>query len=190
MLKKELRKMYLEKRRGLAPGDRAAMSEAIAEGFFASFDIAAAAFVHCFLSIEKFAEIDTSPIFDRIWSEFPRTRMVVPRVDVEKSALEHLQITRSTPLFESDWSISEPVSDDFVEASQIDIVLVPLLVVDRRGFRVGYGKGLYDKFLVNCRRDCKKIGLSLFPPIEKIDDTNENDVRLDYCLTPDSLIKF
>jgi 5-formyltetrahydrofolate cyclo-ligase len=55
---------------------------------------------------------------------------------------------------------------------------------DRRGFRVGYGKGFYDKFLSECRADCLKIGLSYFEPIDEISDAQNFDVRLDCCITP------
>jgi len=67
-------------------------------------------------------------------------------------------------------------------------VLVPLLCFDRRGHRVGYGRGYYDRFLARCRHDCKKIGLSFFEPLAEIDDVHEGDVELNYCVTPDGVI--
>ena len=67
---------------------------------------------------------------------------------------------------------------------------MPLLCCDRRGFRVGYGKGFYDKFLSRCRPDCLKIGLSFFEPTEIIADINDYDVKLDYCVTPENRYKF
>lgn len=72
----------------------------------------------------------------------------------------------------------------------LDAVLVPLIAFDARGFRVGYGKGFYDRFLKTCRADCLKIGLSLFPPVEKIADTADFDVKLDACATPEKIWRF
>jgi len=69
-------------------------------------------------------------------------------------------------------------------------VIVPLLAIDKRGHRVGYGKGYYDKLLSQCKPTCMKVGVTLFEPIEEIEDVNEMDVPLDYCLTPASYIKF
>ena len=63
--------------------------------------------------------------------------------------------------------------------SEIDVVLVPLLCSDGQGYRVGYGKGFYDRFLVKCRPDCRKIGLSYFPPVDRIEDVTESDVKMD-----------
>ncbi len=74
--------------------------------------------------------------------------------------------------------------------SSIDWVLVPLLAFDRRGHRVGYGKGFYDRFLAGCRSDARKIGLSLFAPVVAIDDIGSQDVALDAVVTPDRVWTF
>jgi len=76
------------------------------------------------------------------------------------------------------------------EVELIDIALVPLLCFDLIGHRVGYGGGYYDKFLAACRPDCKKVGLSVFDPVESISDIEPHDVRLDFAITPDRLWKF
>ena len=70
------------------------------------------------------------------------------------------------------------------------MVLVPLLCFDRSGHRVGYGKGYYDRFLRKCRADCKKIGLSMFDPVDEITDAGESDVRLDLVITPTATVSF
>ena len=43
-------------------------------------------------------------------------------------------------------------------------MIIPLLAFDNKGARVGYGKGLYDRFLAQCNPNCIKIGVSLFEP--------------------------
>ena len=60
----------------------------------------------------------------------------------------------------------------------------------KKGHRVGYGKGFYDKFLSECKPDAIKIGLSFFEPEELITDVFESDVKLDYCVTPNSIHAF
>ncbi|MEP6904112.1 MAG: 5-formyltetrahydrofolate cyclo-ligase, partial [Actinomycetota bacterium] len=183
MTKAELRKIYLEKRKSLAPAEIKQKSAQLAELFFQSFNLSKIHFLHCFLPIERFNEIDTRMIFHRIWQEFPHIETLVPRVNFQKTEIENLKFTPVTELVQNAWLIDEPAHNELVESEKIDAVLVPLLCFDRRGFRAGYGKGFYDKLLKTCRQDCKKIGLSYFPPVEKIADINEFDVRLDYCLT-------
>jgi len=190
MTKRELRKNYLEKQKNLAPKELEEKGVQIAELFFESFDLKKINFLHCFLPIEKFHEIDTKQIFRRIWFEFSHIETLVPRVNFETGEIENLKFTPATELVRNAWMIHEPAHHDLVESTLIDAVLVPLLCFDRKGFRVGYGKGFYDKFLKNCRADCLKIGLNYFPPIGEIEDVNEFDVRLDYCLTPNEIYQF
>ena len=190
MLKKELRKIYIEKRKSLSEEDRRRQSEAIADRFFANSDLAKINFLHCFLSIEKFGEIDTKLILERLWREFPQIQTVVPRINRQKDELESLLFAPETVLVQNNWQIHEPAHDETIESALIDLVIVPLLCFDTSGFRVGYGKGYYDKFLSSCRPDCLKIGISYFAPVDKIEDVHEFDVKLDFCVTPEEIWKF
>jgi 5-formyltetrahydrofolate cyclo-ligase len=189
MLKAELRKIYLARQKSLAADERRARSEAICKLFFRNFDLSKTRFLHGFLPIEKFNEIDTRLIFERIWREFPHLETLVPRVDFETGEIENLKFSAHTGLAANRWQIDEPAHDETIETEKIDLILVPLLCFDSKGFRVGYGKGFYDKFLKNCRTDTVKIGLSYFAPIDEIEDTREFDVRLDFCITPEKVFK-
>ena len=84
----------------------------------------------------------------------------------------------------------EPAGGKPVSEDQIDVVIVPLLVFDEKGNRVGYGKGFYDRFLSRCREDVIKIGLSFFDAEKRIDDTDEFDIPLTYCITPGKIYEF
>ena len=189
MIKSELRKAYLEKRRELSGYERERLSELIANNFFDRFDLSQTKFLHAFISIDRFNELDTSKIFERLWRDFPDVQTLVPRVDSESNEIISLRFAAASELVKNAWGIPEPVGDEFVEPRVIDIVLVPGLCFDRVGHRVGYGKGYYDRFLKQCRPDCVKIGLSFFEPIERIDDIHDGDVRLDYMVTPDCVQK-
>jgi 5-formyltetrahydrofolate cyclo-ligase len=68
--------------------------------------------------------------------------------------------------------------------------LVPLLAFDPKGYRVGFGRGYYDKYLSLCKPDVIKIGLSYFEPVEVIDDVQDFDVPLSYCITTDNVYAF
>lgn len=190
MKKKNLRKIYLGRQDSLSQPDRTDRSLSVSERFLKKFDLEKIRSLHVFLSIEAKSEIDTSTIFGAIWSRYPQIKTIVPRVDFEKDVLEHLQYDSKTPLKTSHWGIPEPVGDELVDENEIDLVLVPMLCFDERGYRVGHGKGYYDKFLVKCRDDCLKIGLSMFDPVERIEDVQDFDVSLDYCVTPEKIWKF
>lgn len=65
-----------------------------------------------------------------------------------------------------------------------EVVFIPLLAYDKNGNRIGYGKGFYDRFLDKCSTETIKIGLSFFDQEQHIIDVSENDVKLNYCVTP------
>lgn len=190
MKKNELRKIYLEKRKRLSSETLQKGSFRISERFFQKFNLNQIRFLHLFLPIKKFNEIDTSPIFEKIWQNFPQIQILIPKVDFQTQEIKHLKFNRDTKLIKNIWQIDEAENSEDIEDQKIDMVLVPLLCFDKKGFRIGYGKGFYDKFLEKCRSDCRKIGLSFFPPLEKISDTDKFDVRLDFCLTPDDFFTF
>lgn len=189
MTKSELRKLYLQKQKALSPAERAEKSRALAERFFESFDLTGIRYLHCFIALEKFNEIDTLPIFQRVWRDHPDIATLVPRIEPDGHGLSHLHFKADTELVRNSWEISEPASGEHVEPRKIDMVLVPLLAFDARGHRTGYGKGFYDRFLARCRPDCLKIGLSYFSPADEIDDAGEHDIALDAFVTPDGVYR-
>lgn len=184
MTKAELRRIYLAKQKDISPADRMRLSREIAERFFAQFDLSSINFLHCFIPIEKFNEIDTTPIFQKLWTEFPRIKTLVPRVNFETGSMEGVTYSAGTELIQNKWGIGEPAAGELFSEEVVDLVLVPGIAFDADCHRVGYGKGFYDRFLRNCRSDCVKVGASYFPPVASIMDIAEHDVRLDHCLTP------
>jgi 5-formyltetrahydrofolate cyclo-ligase len=190
MTKAGLRKIYLEKQKALSLEERVSKSRQIAARFFDSVGLGNIKTLHCFIPIEKFNEIDTMLIFDRLWREFPGVQTVAPRVDSGTGEMRSLKFARETELIKNAWEIHEPVHHETVDTGEIDVVLVPLLCCDRQGHRVGYGKGFYDRFLAVCRPDCLKIGLSYFPPVARIEDIHPGDISLDRMVTPDGPVDF
>jgi 5-formyltetrahydrofolate cyclo-ligase len=95
-------------------------------------------------------------------------------------------------LIENTWGILEPSGEnqEKILSKQIDLVIIPLLIFDKEGNRVGYGKGFYDRFLQQCRPETLKIGLCLEEPVETIEDINEYDVKMNFCITPIKIYKF
>lgn len=170
--------------RSLSAEERAEKSQKIADSLFQVLPLDRPTVLHCFIAIEKFNEVDTTVIFRRLWNGFSQVTTVVPRVDMQTGEMRHLKFTPDTELVKNIWEIYEPEHNEYVETGEIDVVLVPLLCFDRQLHRVGYGKGFYDRFLLNLRLDSRTIGVSYFSPIDKLDDTHEGDIALGMCVTP------
>ncbi|HEV8590766.1 MAG TPA: 5-formyltetrahydrofolate cyclo-ligase [Pyrinomonadaceae bacterium] len=189
MVKSELRKIYLEKTAAISSADRDLASCDIASHFFTYFDELSIHSLHCFLPIEKFNEIDTTRIIHGVWKNHPQVKVVVPRVNFETDEMESIPYTADSETKHNRWLIPEPLEGEMIDAVAIDLVIVPLVCVDKSGHRVGYGKGFYDRFLKQVRTDCVKVGLSYFPPVASIEDVHEGDVPLDFVVTPEMIYR-
>lgn len=137
---------------------------------------------HLFLSMVEKKEVQTAPIMEWLWHSGKKT--IVPKADFKTRSLSHFFYTPQTPLARSTHGIAEPLGAEPADVQRIDVILVPLVAFDKRGNRVGYGAGFYDRFLRSCRPDSLKIGLSLFEPIDRILDTDAYDFPLTHCVTP------
>ena len=190
MKKHALRKDFLHRRAELSNSEKSDLEWRIFERFIHGIEFGSALFLHHFIPLKSKAEIEVLRLVELISERVEVLTAVVPRVDAETGELVHLAIEGDTTFAESSMGILEPVGSELVTEDRIDLVLVPLLCFDRTGHRVGYGGGYYDRFLSRCRPDCLKVGLSFFDPVEAIDDVDENDVRLDFCVTPHEVYEF
>jgi len=190
MTKEELRKIYLQKRLSLSEAEYTKLNFQLYQNFFTGVDLSFIKILHTFLPLEKNKEPDTWLIIDRIRREFPHIRISIPRVNDQLEELENIFFEGLHQLQNNKWGIPEPKQGTPTDPERIDMVLVPMLIFDKHGHRVGYGKGYYDKFLSLCRKDCKRVGISLFEPIETIEAVNDLDVPLQYCVTPSTLYSY
>ena len=142
---------------------------------------------HLFMASEQNKEIDTAHLLSVLQGK--DKQIVIPKI-LDDYELEHYLLFDQTPLKMSHWGIPEPQSGIKINSNQIDVVFVPLLIFDLQGHRIGYGKGYYDRFLVKCRKETIKVGLSYFDPIEKIDDIQSHDIPIDFGITRDRIYEF
>lgn len=182
-LKKELRKEYLSKRKELSDQDILQLDQALFQEFKA-YSLAGMRFIHFFLPIQKYREPNTLRLIHWILKDHPEINIVLSKSNIETNLMEHYLWDNQQEIKGNRWGIDEPQGGTKVLPQQLDAVIIPLLAFDKKGNRVGYGKGFYDRFLADCRKDCKKIGLSHFNPIEEIEDINPYDAPLDACITP------
>lgn len=190
MDKKELRKAYLEKRKRMPPEERALKSRLIANLFFEQIYSEQYENIHLFLPIMKFHEIDTWVIVDELTRQKSPSKIVISRSDTGSGLMTNYYYNPAERLVENKWGIPEQETGELCDTMKIDMVLIPLLVFDRKGHRAGYGKGFYDRFLKECRHDALKVGLSFEPPVDEIDDAAGHDIRLDLAITPDEIYYF
>ena len=128
-------------------------------------------------------EVDTHRLIDEALKT--GKRVVVPRCQTETKALELYEIRDRKHLvpgvlglLEPDPAVTKPVS-----AEEADLVLVPGVVFDRQGNRIGRGAGFYDRFLKALKPSVFKMGLAYAFQIVPSVPVEPHDVKLDRVLT-------
>ena len=190
MTKKELRKIYKEKRLALAPQEILKLDDLLLIQFQRlSFNGNVQVLMDYFAMAHN-GEIDTHLFARYLQHLVPGLQIAYPVINFADCTMQPFLANGETEVKDNVYSIAEPVNGLPIEPTDIDVVFVPLLAFDNEGYRVGYGKGFYDRFLKLCRNDVVTIGFSYFEAVDKIEDTNQFDVPLNYCITPQQLYEF
>lgn len=120
-------------------------------------------------------ELSTREFIDK-WSG--RKRFFLPRVNGVN--LDILPYDRSR-LELGAFHIEEPVGDELTDPAEIELIVVPAVAYDRRGNRLGRGKGFYDRLLSTTK--ATKIGVGYdFQLVDEI-DVEPHDIPMDMVIT-------
>jgi 5-formyltetrahydrofolate cyclo-ligase len=187
MHKKDLRSKYKVLRAQLTENKLEEMSLTIANKLL-TLPIWEKTYFHVFLPIAEQKELDTELILHLLSGK--DKEIIISKSNFETRNMTHFLLTDNTKIKKNKYNIPEPVDGIEVPSNKIDVVFVPLLAFDKQGHRVGYGKGFYDVFLSECKPETIKIGLSFFEAEELIADIYETDVKLDYCVSPNTIYEF
>jgi len=145
-------------------------------------------YFHVYLAIEHNREPNTFPIINGLINN--DKKIIISKTDFLQQSMTHYQFEKDTVLHSNKWGIPEPIDARLANENQIDVVIVPLLAMDRKGNRLGYGKGYYDRFLSSLNPKVKKIGLSMSPPLDSLPFVEAHDIGLDYGITPEETLIF
>ena len=189
MIKKEIRKVYIDKRNELSADEIKEMSGRIVDNF-RSLALQGARILLSYYPIPERREFDVTICEQLLTLENENLQVAWPKLLPDNINMQAIALHKHTVLAENRYNILEPVNDEFIDPQLIDVIFVPLLGFDSKGYRVGYGKGFYDRYLPKCAQDVVKIGFSFFEAIDAVDDVNEYDVPLNYCITPMRVYEF
>lgn len=137
-VKAELRKRTLALRDEIPAEQRIEMSLAAAEHAASNIDIEPGTIVSGFFPIRS--EIDIRPLMDAM--RIRGARLCVPAV-LDRQTIEFRELVRGANLIDTGFGTSGPGPDAEVLAPQL--LLMPLAAFDKRGHRIGYGAGHYDR---------------------------------------------
>ena len=184
--KKDLRKKAIIQRNSVCPESISKKSEMIAERLiFHSWYLQSNTI---FIYVSKDNEVETRQVIKGALSM--GKNVCVPRI-VRKERMDAVPIKKPEEDLEPGiLGIDEPKAHlRPILPEDIDLVIVPGLLFDRNGYRIGYGGGYYDMFLSNISQSCKTIGLAFdFQITDKL-PINEYDKKIMLIITDTEMIK-
>lgn len=189
MTKAELRKLYKQKRKDIPPKDKLKLDDLLLIQFQQLFFENVSVLLSYWPS-DLHIEPNTHLFSGYLRHMIPGLEIAYPVIDPATNTFKAMLVNEETVYITNNYGITEPKEGTIVEPADIDLVLVPMLGCDMQGYRVGFGKGFYDRFLAECREDVIKTGFCYFEPVDKIDDAQPFDVPLDYCVTTETVYEF
>lgn len=172
MKKEFLRKKYKEKRDNIK--NKVTKDNLIYQKVINNKDILSSKTLLIYISINS--EVDTTKIINY----FLNTKNIaVPKI-IDNNMF-FCYVTNLNDLTPGKYNIPEPTNENIVTDFDNAICIVPGICYDKKNYRVGYGKGYYDRFL--SKNKIKTIGLCYKEcMIEKIDN-DKYDYKIDEVIT-------
>lgn len=180
--KRRIRREVLRERDAAIPAARKETGERVVERFLALPEVQRARTIMLFSSFGS--EVPTGPLIERLHER----GVVIALPRIEDGDLVAVPYAPGAPTTTTSFGAEEPVGGVLLGASSIDVVAVPGLAFDRRGRRIGYGGGYYDRFLRGLSAFTVGLGFGLQVLDEDL-PSGSFDLPVDAIVTEDETIR-
>ena len=181
-MKDSLRKQVAEARDGLTPEERQAKGLEIENRLFRLSEFTRSSRILFFASFRS--EVNTIPMIRRALAE--GKRVVLPKVKGNNLELFEIKDCEKD-VSPGAWGIPEPHEHNRVALDAVDLLIVPGLVFDEHGNRLGYGAGFYDKLLASCTKPT--VALAFETQIVSEVPAAKHDIRIKKIVTEKRVIE-
>ncbi len=188
MNKKQLREKYFNLRGQLSYQEIKQKSQIIINKFVNTSHYKDSKIIMSYINMGN--EIITKDLIKKGLQE--KKRIIVPITDKKLKRLKLSELKDfDKELEKSTYGILEPKQEYIrhVEESILDIVIVPGLVFDQGGYRIGYGGGYYDRLIERLNKATILIGLALDCQLIDRIPNEDFDKRVTYIITESKIIK-
>jgi len=181
-MKDKIKKPILDKRNSHDTEELIGFSKKIKSNLYSLEEFKKAKNILCYASFKK--EVDTHELIKELLG---KKTVVVPYILEDKF---HISSIKSFDDLEpKTFGILEPKEKNDFDPEKIDLILVPGIVFDKNGHRIGYSFGYYDKFLSKLKNNPTKIGLAFDFQIVDWIPYEKHDVPMDILITEKKIIK-
>lgn len=185
MNKKDLRKQMLERLQVIDKTDRSEIEKQMQEHLFASDLWKEASIIG--VTISGGGEWETHAIIERGWEE--GKTVCVPKTLPETKGMAFYSINDFSQTKKGFYNLVEPLPEKAkkIKKEAIDLLIVPGLIYNRYGYRIGFGGGYYDRFL----SDFRNTTVSMLHSSQLIDDipVKPHDIPVNYLLTEEGIFE-
>jgi 5-formyltetrahydrofolate cyclo-ligase len=182
--KRAVRRRVLAARDELPGSERAERSARIAERVMSLPEVERASTVMAFWAFGS--EPDTMPLIEALHAR--GIRIALPAI--VEGDLEPRAFVPGDSVTETSFGAREPADGQAIDPGEIDVVVTPAVAFDRKGRRVGYGGGFYDRFLPKTRDDAARIGIGFEVQLVVDDLPNGHfDLRVDAVVTDAAVLR-
>ena len=184
MDRKELRSLIRARRESISVIQAAELSARIAERVLILPEYRAARCIMSYASV--LGEVQTAALNARILED--GKRLLLPKVMEDRQSMLAVPVADLSRLTRGAMGIPQPPDDTGADPADIDLVLVPGIAFDRKGGRLGFGGGFYDRFL----EGTPALRVAIAFDIQLVDDTDPqpHDQQMDLLITEDALRDF
>ena len=188
--KKQIRKQMLALRNAMTHDEVVQKSEAIVQKVLQTNEYKEAQ--NILLYADYCHEVMTRALFED--ALLHKKKVYFPKSDGLTNTMEFYQVVSVTQLYEGYKGIREPKEDvnkRFVwNPCEDTLAIIPGVAFDTKGYRIGYGKGFYDRYLSN-KRPITTMALAFANQITEEDiPTDEYDVKMDKIVTEEIIYSF
>ncbi len=145
--KDEIRAVYAEKRAAMDAAEKQRRDEAVSRAAVNLVSFRYAEYVLLYAATEN--EIDIRAVAEEALAR--GKKIAYPRCDKESHTMQYHIVSSLDELYPDAYGIAEPPPENPIYDPARDlgsaVCFVPGLVYDKAGFRLGYGKGFYDRYL-------------------------------------------
>lgn len=190
--RRALRDSLREARKSLTPEQQSLAADALRDLVVQQDFFRDARLVAFYKNID--GEIDPGPLMQQAMGEGKACFLPIVDKNDPEQLISFAPFESGTQLTENHWGVAEPPPvDEAISPTNFDVVFVPLVGFDDNCFRLGMGKGFYDRTfsfkIFNRRSRPLLVGLAHDCQLTEPFPIASWDVRLDAVVTPQKIYR-
>ncbi len=180
-MKEKIREAFIAERKTLSESEVRKKSLKIIKRLVRLPEFRKAKTMMCYVSFGN--EVRTHELISELLAQ--GKRIAVPKTGCGKKTMYAAEIKKfGSGMQKGHFGILEPKKGRRIKKEKLDLVIVPGVAFDRKGGRIGFGKGHFDRFLAGLKNGAPFVALAFdFQVRESPLPLDEKDVRVDKVVT-------